>query len=124
MKCLFVLVGILTLLGAGCVDTFERLEREAIDSMMPVTMPTENYTFRVRYKRFGEFFDDRFRGYHVGDDLEADDWWNREMRNTGLDLEEYISRPQIEDREPTIEDMLGSYAAIQAVADGRVTFAD
>lgn len=60
----------LMLFGAGCVDT---LDQEIRDSKLPVMFPVENYTYRARYKRFGEFIDDRFRGYHVGDDLETKD---------------------------------------------------
>ena len=76
MKLSIVAIGVfggILLFGAGCSGTLERLDREIVDSKMPVLTPVENYTFGARYKRFGEFFDDRFRGYHVGDDLEVKD---------------------------------------------------
>lgn len=36
-----------------------------------VVLPMETYS--VTKKKFGEFFNDRFYGYHVGDDLEVND---------------------------------------------------
>jgi len=36
-------------------------------------LPIAEYGERLRYKAFGEFIQDRFKGYHVGDDIEYDD---------------------------------------------------
>lgn len=58
--------------------------------LSPVQFPVENYSERANYNRF--------HGYHVGEDLEA--------------------------QEPTFENMPGSYATVQSIAEGVVTYAD
>ncbi|MEK7529955.1 MAG: M23 family metallopeptidase [Patescibacteria group bacterium] len=102
---------------------------ESSPSQRLVQFPVESYVTRARYKRFGEFFDDRFHGYHVGEDLEADAWWIREMRNhpgfnpaTLYRIETDIGVDNVPEGEPTIKDDLASYAAVQAVGPGVVTY--
>lgn len=50
---------------------------EQIKEKTPVndvlTLPIAEYGERLRYKAFGEYIQDRFRGYHVGDDIEYED---------------------------------------------------
>lgn len=38
-----------------------------------LTLPIAQYSDRLTFKAFGEFIQDRFRGYHVGDDIEYED---------------------------------------------------
>ncbi len=38
-----------------------------------VVVPVHGYATQRTFKAFGEFIDDRFYGYHVGDDVEVDD---------------------------------------------------
>lgn len=77
---ILLLTGIL-LLGAGCAERVGDLVSESDDDLNPINrvkeaikksslaMPLESYD--ASYKRYGEYIDDRFNGYHVGDDLEV-----------------------------------------------------
>jgi murein DD-endopeptidase MepM/ murein hydrolase activator NlpD len=81
-----------SLLGAGCmgfpgrppeqpqepstptatIATMSVDEEETAPSM--VAFPVEEYATRITKKRFGQYVQDRFTGYHAGDDIEfADD---------------------------------------------------
>lgn len=118
-----LLIGML-LLAAGCVSSTPIQEAR-------VRFPVENYAARANYKRFGEFFDDRFHGYHVGEDLEAEEWWVEGMKTTGYDIADDIRRQEEAAakgltlaQEPDFEDRLGSYAAVQSIAKGVVTYAE
>ena len=79
------------LIGAGCVESVsntlsEPLKPETEETSilvepdppeqpegLSVTFPIEEYMERRVLKSFGEYIQDRFRGYHVGDDIEFTD---------------------------------------------------
>lgn len=78
----------LALLGFGCSSALEpsvgtigesetgrpaAQPEEELDVVLP--LDPDGFGYLPVYKRYGEYFDDRFRGYHVGDDFEipADD---------------------------------------------------
>lgn len=50
---------------------------EQIKEKTPVndvlTLPISEYGERLRYKVFGEYIQDRFKGYHIGDDIEYEE---------------------------------------------------
>ncbi|MDA1038436.1 MAG: M23 family metallopeptidase [bacterium] len=79
MKYLFLS---LILLGAGCTasplsETAPEVsvisESETTSSPDRVGLPVENYVNGRTMKVFGEYIEDRFKGYHVGDDVEVID---------------------------------------------------
>lgn len=72
------------LLGVGCqpVSIEQSLlpeipfqTPESVDDVLAsaVTFPVEDYERRRTFKNFGEYIQDRFYGYHVGDDVEFAD---------------------------------------------------
>jgi hypothetical protein len=80
-----MLLGLLCLfmVGSGCPTTEDNDSMESILDIQPlqlmkdavqnerndIIIPLDDYG--ATYKRHGEFFSDRFNGYHVGDDLEV-----------------------------------------------------
>ena len=48
----------------------ETIFEEQKEQQPVLSFPVQNYASRRFFKTFGEFFDDRFYGYHVGDDVE------------------------------------------------------
>ena len=71
------LLSLLFLLGAGCTvpqvqhDSFSGVPVvDEIFGPAEVSFPVDEYIERRTYKLFGEYFEDRFTGYHVGDDVE------------------------------------------------------
>lgn len=81
----FVVLSVIILAGAGCTQTVET-PTSAVDSASTqsivselttnvfdprVDLPMENYVEGRTYKTFGEYIEDRFTGYHVGDDVEV-----------------------------------------------------
>ncbi|MBI2485254.1 M23 family metallopeptidase [Candidatus Uhrbacteria bacterium] len=61
------LISLIFFLGAGCVAP------GGSETPKPtVAFPVENYREGRWFKSFGEYLDDRFTGYHVADDVEAD----------------------------------------------------
>ncbi len=84
MKRIITLISILTLLGGGCLSSVsqktentDRLLDEAesrdliVDADVVLPLDGNVIGYEPRYKRFGEFFDDRFHGYHTGEDAEV-----------------------------------------------------
>lgn len=58
------------------VNTTEVVKTVQIVEKMPESdfaLPISEYGERLRYKNFGEYIQDRFKGYHVGDDIEYAD---------------------------------------------------
>ncbi len=77
----YIFLGAVFLLaGGGCTAPTEPVLEvppiveeevvENVDQVVPVSLPLDGGT--LTYKRFGEFFQDRFLGYHVGDDYEVE----------------------------------------------------
>lgn len=101
MKRLFIAIGIILLFGAGCrkaaapqpqlppsaggeaptvpqvmVETPHQLAPRVKSTQLPtpaVVAPVAQYEKRRTFKQFGEYIEDRFRGYHLGDDIEYAD---------------------------------------------------
>ncbi len=81
MKYPLLLVLSLVLIGAGCSPVLKQLESSSepaettsVSVESVVVLPLDNngtIGYEAVYKRFGEYFKDRFSGYHVGDDLEG-----------------------------------------------------
>ncbi|OGL95962.1 hypothetical protein A2348_01625 [Candidatus Uhrbacteria bacterium RIFOXYB12_FULL_58_10] len=80
MKYLIAIAGVLAFLGAGCVAPVEpdtsggdpTTGAPVVET--DVTLPLSGdgpVGYLPVYKRFGEFFDDRFVGYHTGEDAEV-----------------------------------------------------
>lgn len=79
----------LMMLGAGCVadvplqevpvatpnpQPMPEVEVETESQVTPtVALPVEGFADHRTFKVFGQFVDDRFHGYHCGDDIEIDD---------------------------------------------------
>ncbi|MEK7615572.1 MAG: M23 family metallopeptidase [Patescibacteria group bacterium] len=81
MRIFFALFLVL-LLGAGCVPTDQQksvvapqpdVVQPITESNAEVTLPLDGTIvgYDVIYKGFGEYIQDRFSGYHVGDDIEV-----------------------------------------------------
>ncbi len=76
-----LLVAMMLLVGAGCADMVGDFVPEPDADLNPYNMVKEVVvkkdislpldTYDATYKRYGEYIDDRFNGYHVGDDLEV-----------------------------------------------------
>jgi len=88
MKYLILSVSLI-FLGAGCVGPVLEPKGEVnlSPSFIPestplvaekpeVVLPIENYKNGRTFKLFGEYIEDRFKGYHVGDDVEVVDKGN------------------------------------------------
>ncbi len=89
MKYLLLLPLTIVLFGAGCSKTelavftdSEQIEANHVTTTQTppaqaiasaVTLPVLEYGQRVTRKAFGEYIQDRFSGYHVGDDIEFND---------------------------------------------------
>lgn len=87
MKILYLILPIV-LLGAGCSSAIDKptsaptqntnqatakpTEASSI-KRSTVVLPVKEYAQRSTVKRFGDFVQDRFQGYHVGDDIEFND---------------------------------------------------
>lgn len=83
MQRLFVFLT-LCLIGGGCSvttsnETTHILPTNQIPSAVSepqiphIVLPVNEYAQRSTVKRFGDFVQDRFQGYHVGDDIEFND---------------------------------------------------
>ncbi len=88
MKKTFLILSVIVFIGAGCVESTTKEVDNPPISIEPVGEPTvlnqegnivaetdvvfpiHDYAIRRTYKAFGEYIEDRFRGYHVGDDIE------------------------------------------------------
>lgn len=86
MKYFIAAIGILAFLGAGCAGSVQPVVEPEIDTaggetvtetpgaetdvVLPLS-PEGPVAYLPVYKRFGEFFDDRFIGYHTGEDAEV-----------------------------------------------------
>ena len=68
------LIGLITLLGVGCVSesVMQTVETTGGSEETRIVFPVENYREGRWFKTFGEYIDDRFTGYHVADDVEPD----------------------------------------------------
>lgn len=77
MKKLFTIFLILSLpLGiflSGCSENISKIDLPINKDQGAVILPIAKYGERLTYKAFGEFIEDRFHGYHVGDDIEYQD---------------------------------------------------
>jgi hypothetical protein len=83
MKRFVFLFSIILFFGAGCEDgsmgamasLFRMASSTAADSRASkeVILPVEDYAARANLKVFGEYIQDRFRGYHAADDVEFTD---------------------------------------------------
>ncbi len=76
MKRLWLLIGSLALVGASCIPPPSppgRVEPELAKQEPQAVLPIAGYASRRTYKQFGEYIADRFRGYHVADDIEYDE---------------------------------------------------
>ncbi len=84
MNKLIVTFGVLLLLGVGCTgsdrlnstpsvtrDEEGQIIQETTETDVVLPMDGNVIGYEPRYKRFGEFFDDRFHGYHTGEDAEV-----------------------------------------------------
>lgn len=77
-KLLLSLTLAITLTGFGCVPKLG-VPPDATGNTKPTALepdavlPIAGYASRRTYKSFGEYISDRFRGYHVGDDVEYDE---------------------------------------------------
>jgi hypothetical protein len=82
MRRFIVFLGTFVILGVGCQSAdrtveprFDMAETESVQEATEseVVLPMDGLVIghEPRYKRFGEFFDDRFRGYHTGEDAEV-----------------------------------------------------
>ncbi len=73
------LLFLLTILGAGCVSRAAQEIKTTTSSTVSVAQPEVVLPldpngvagYNPTYKRFGEYFNDRFRGYHTGEDSEV-----------------------------------------------------
>lgn len=77
MKNVLWIVLLCSCFGFGCaqppISRIDSVTPEAIPSPQGgavVVLPVENYLSRRTSKGFGEYIQDRFRGYHVADDIE------------------------------------------------------
>jgi hypothetical protein len=79
MRYLFTLATVWMLVGVGCatqVSAPQSISEEPKNFMQTppvlpeVVLPVEEYGERRIMKSFGEYIEDRFTGYHVGDDIE------------------------------------------------------
>lgn len=78
MKKYFATLFISALLIAGCATEAPMQNNEEpmplkSEQKMPegdVILPITGYSEKLTYKAFGEYIQDRFKGYHVGDDIE------------------------------------------------------
>ena len=68
-KFIFALAMVVLLAGAGCSQSNTASVDNVPKVLSWVQLPIEPYI--ANYKRFGEYFEDRFKGYHVGDDIEV-----------------------------------------------------
>jgi len=60
----------LGLTGCQSSDQVETVVDESAREVSLVSLPVEGYAERRTFKNFGEFIQDRFTGYHVGEDVE------------------------------------------------------
>ncbi len=66
-----ILLGLTLLTLSGCTSfTAPEKTKSPASPELTVTFPVEEYAARRTSKTFGEYIQDRFRGYHVGDDVE------------------------------------------------------
>lgn len=61
------------ILIGGCSHGSQPVPQAKTEDAQKVILPIADYAERLTYKAFGEFIQDRFRGYHVGDDIEYQD---------------------------------------------------
>ncbi len=82
MRNFALVILIFIVLGAGCADADvvvenlsddEALTESVIEGGVDLVLPVDGYAERLRVKAFGEFIQDRFSGFHVGDDIEFTD---------------------------------------------------
>ncbi len=81
----FLAVLVLLLLVSACTMSFTSQKSEDVEiktgaisvktikpeiSTGDIVLPIAEYGERLRYKAFGEYIQDRFKGFHVGDDIE------------------------------------------------------
>jgi hypothetical protein len=75
MKKIALVLVVLSIAGAGCVQSFDVVEDAPVvtDNSSELVLPVENYVNNRHVKAFGEYIEDRFVGFHVADDLEFAD---------------------------------------------------